>query len=181
MVAVGSLHNAKTDGMKSSQIRSTLNPMPNIHDDLDPYYTIAIFAPTMPVDTHAAMYPVAEGAGDGLAEFARHCTASVKIIAEIQAIIHGLKKVASMWKDFDSYFGELLSNEFLDHREYTKLLFDDDHFTRSRLYFWALATLTEFMLEISENVKQWELYKEARVAPRLGEGHEAVRTSIRIP
>ena len=49
--------------------------------------------------------------------------------------------------------------------EHDNLLFDDGAFSRSRRYFWAIDCLSEFEASISDNITQWELYKQARVTP----------------
>jgi hypothetical protein len=37
-----------------------------------------------------------------------------------------------------------------------KLLFDDENFTRSRKYFWAIGCLNEIELTIADNIEQWD-------------------------
>ena len=51
--------------------------------------------------------------------------------------------------------------------EHDNLLFDDGAFSRSRRYFWAIDCLSEFDVSISDNITQWELYKQARITPLL--------------
>jgi hypothetical protein len=41
------------------------------------------------------------------------------------------------------------------------LLFDGENFTRSRKYFWAIGCLHEFIINIADNIKQWDMYYEA--------------------
>lgn len=49
--------------------------------------------------------------------------------------------------------------------EHDNLLFDDGAFSRSRRYFWAIDCLSEFEASISDNIHQWESYKQARILP----------------
>ncbi|KAF2184726.1 hypothetical protein K469DRAFT_578976 [Zopfia rhizophila CBS 207.26] len=55
----------------------------------------------------------------------------------------------------------------MDPKIYVKLIFDDESFTRSRLYFWVIGCLNEFLVSIEDNTKQWKLFREARVTPLL--------------
>ena len=45
--------------------------------------------------------------------------------------------------------------------EHDNLLFDDEAFSRSRRYLWAIDCLSEFESAISDNINQWDLYKSA--------------------
>jgi hypothetical protein len=50
----------------------------------------------------------------------------------------------------------------MEPKQYSTLLFDDDNFTRSRKYFWAIGCLNEFIISIADNIKQWDMYHAAR-------------------
>lgn len=52
-------------------------------------------------------------------------------------------------------------------KQFVKLLFDEENFTRSRKYFWAIGCLNEFELMTSDNIKQLDLYFAARIKPSL--------------
>lgn len=85
--------------------------------------------------------------------------------AELRCILFGLQEVIEKWAALDQYLGRLLVEDFMDLKEYVKLLFDDENFTRSRLYFWAIGCLNEFDISIADNIKQWDLYYAARLEP----------------
>jgi hypothetical protein len=51
----------------------------------------------------------------------------------------------------------------MEPRIYVKLIFDDESFTRSKLYFWVIGCLNEFLVSIEDNIKQWKLFRETRV------------------
>lgn len=87
--------------------------------------------------------------------------------AELSYIVHALREVEGRWREFNDYIGDLLVEDFMDPKAYTKLLFDDETFSRSRLYFWIIACLTEFDASIGDNIKQWKLFRLARVSPPL--------------
>lgn len=87
-------------------------------------------------------------------------------------IAQGLGKISERWADFHSFFDFTLdgSDSLMQPSEHDNLLFDDGAFSRSRRYFWAIDCLSEFDISISDNIRQWELYKEARVVPCMAAG-----------
>lgn len=87
--------------------------------------------------------------------------------AQLSCIVKGLSLVIKRWTLLDEYLGSFLSDNFLNPEEYSKLLFDDGNFTRSRKYFWAIGCLSELDSSIADNIKQWELYRSARIKPLL--------------
>ena len=92
--------------------------------------------------------------------------------AEINLIAQGLAKISDRWAEFHSFFDFTLdgSDSLMQPSEHDNLLFDDGAFSRSRRYFWAIDCLSEFDVSISDNINQWELYKQARVDPLLAAG-----------
>lgn len=54
--------------------------------------------------------------------------------------------------------------------EHDNLLFDDGSFSRSRRYFWVIDCLSEFELSITDNIVQWEMYRDARIKPLVDSG-----------
>lgn len=92
--------------------------------------------------------------------------------AEMNLIAQGLGKISERWTEFHSFFDFTLdgSDSLMQPSEHDNLLFDDGAFSRSRRYFWAIDCLSEFDNSISDNINQWELYKQARVLPRLAAG-----------
>ncbi|KAJ3484562.1 hypothetical protein NLG97_g7021 [Lecanicillium saksenae] len=64
---------------------------------------------------------------------------------------------------FNDHIGGLLTEDFMDPIAYSKLLFDDAIFSRSRLYFWIIGCLNEFDILLKDNIKQWQLYRRARI------------------
>ncbi|KAI9643270.1 hypothetical protein NHQ30_007886 [Ciborinia camelliae] len=87
--------------------------------------------------------------------------------AELYWITFGLSNAIRKWTGLNQYFEELLSVDFMDIKKYTKLLFDDETFSRSQKYFWAIGCLSEFDKVISDNIKHWKLYYEGRIKPFL--------------
>ncbi|KAK3173473.1 hypothetical protein OEA41_006802 [Lepraria neglecta] len=90
-----------------------------------------------------------------------------KPIAELTCIVHALKGAVDRWTILYQYIGNLLREDFMDPKAYVKLLFDDETFSQSRLYFWVIGCLNEFDISIEDNIKQWTLFREARVTPFL--------------
>jgi hypothetical protein len=85
----------------------------------------------------------------------------------LSCIVYALRKVEEQWRQFNDHIGSLLVEDFMDPRAYTKLLFDDETFSRSRLYFWILGCLNEFQVSIEDNIKQWKLFRQARICHLL--------------
>ncbi len=79
----------------------------------------------------------------------------------------GLERISERWAAFQSYFDYILDggDSLMQPTEHDNLLFDDETFSRSRRYFWAIDCLSEFESSISDNILQWELYKKARITP----------------
>lgn len=90
-----------------------------------------------------------------------------KIAAEVACIVYALKEVVKRWTNLNEYVSKLLMEDVMDPEVYVQLLFDDEKFSRSRLYFWVIGCLNEFDVSIADNIKQWELYRLARVIPVL--------------
>lgn len=88
-------------------------------------------------------------------------------IAEVDVIRIALGKVVERWMKLNMHLEALLAEKFMIPEDYVKLLFDDENFTRSRKYFWAIGCLSEFITSISDNKTQWDLYRAARVDPIL--------------
>jgi hypothetical protein len=88
-----------------------------------------------------------------------------KVGAEVFCISECLEIVTQSWSKLEKYFEVLLSSDFIDAKNYVKLLFDDENFTYSQKYFWSIGCLTEFITSISDTVLQWDLYYEARILP----------------
>jgi hypothetical protein len=87
--------------------------------------------------------------------------------AEIYSITIGISDVINRWAALDEYFEKLLAEDFMNPREYAKLLFDDESFSRSQKYFWTIGSLNEFVASLTDNIKQLTLYYEARIKPLL--------------
>lgn len=90
-----------------------------------------------------------------------------KLSAEVACIVYALKGVVNRWTELNEYISELLMENFMDPKVYDGLLLDDKTFSRSKRYFWVIGCLNEFVESISDNIKQWELFRQARVIPFL--------------
>ena len=89
------------------------------------------------------------------------------VTSGLSFVIESLQHAISQWTRLDVYHSKLLTADFMDLKEYSKQIFDDGNFTRSRKYFWAIGCLSEFDVSIADNIKQWDLYYEAQVKPLL--------------
>lgn len=76
------------------------------------------------------------------------------------------------WKRLERAMQMLVSQDehsFMNPEEYVGLMYDDATFSRSRLYFWAIGTLSEFEKALAQYISQLELFHRANVAPILRE------------
>jgi hypothetical protein len=89
------------------------------------------------------------------------------LMAQTVIIVDAISKVENRWRDLIEYIGGLLVEDFMDPKSYGMLLFDDETFSWSRLYFWIIGCLNEFDISIEDNIKQWKLFRQARIDPRL--------------
>ncbi|KAM0185492.1 hypothetical protein ACHAPC_005087 [Botrytis cinerea] len=117
-----------------------------------PFYTILILGP----DRHSI---------NSKSRFM--LTPDTAIHAELECIGLALSNVIERWRTLNFPFRELLDENFLDIEQYSNLLFDDEKFTRSRKYFWAIGCLTEVDNVLSDNIKQWDIYYQERLQPLL--------------
>jgi hypothetical protein len=87
--------------------------------------------------------------------------------AAIELISQCFRKLLERWKGLHDHLEELLDDRdtLTNPAKHDKLLWDDEVFTRSRKYFWAIHSLTEFHLSISDNILQWENYHAAKIEP----------------
>jgi hypothetical protein len=71
-----------------------------------------------------------------------------------------IRMVIERWLDIAEYFARLIGHRdtLSDPDAHDSLLFDDDSFSRSRRYFWAINYLAELDLSISGNIAQLEKF-----------------------
>ncbi|KAH8599579.1 hypothetical protein B0O99DRAFT_365076 [Bisporella sp. PMI_857] len=67
-----------------------------------------------------------------------------------------MMKIYLHWRDIIEYFDNLISEKdtFLDPERHDNLLSDDESFSRSKKYFWAITTLKELDASVSDNLLQ---------------------------
>jgi hypothetical protein len=71
-----------------------------------------------------------------------------------------VQMVVKRWSDIFDYFSLLIGhrNSLPDPDAHDSLLFDDDSFSRSRRYFWAINYLAELDISITRNIAQLEAW-----------------------
>ncbi|KAF7930093.1 hypothetical protein EAE99_004286 [Botrytis elliptica] len=89
------------------------------------------------------------------------------LTAELTSILYAMRLVVKRWDELYQHIEGLLHEDFMDPATYVELLFDDENFSQSRLYFWVIGCVNEFQISIEDNVKQWTLFREARVESYL--------------
>ncbi|TEY54959.1 hypothetical protein BOTCAL_0234g00140 [Botryotinia calthae] len=90
------------------------------------------------------------------------------LTAELTSILYAMRLVVKRWEGLYRHIEDLLHEDFMDPATYVELLFDDENFSQSRLYFWVIGCVNEFQIAIEDNIKQWTLFREARVKSNLG-------------
>jgi hypothetical protein len=95
--------------------------------------------------------------------------ATISLLEETYCRIH------YNWKLFHVHFQELLDqgNEevaLFDPALHDELLQDDERFSRSRRYAWAINCLKKFERSIGDNILQWKRFKSARLDHLLKPG-----------
>jgi len=75
-----------------------------------------------------------------------------------------MMKIHFYWGEVLDYFEHLVSERdiFLNPERHDGLLSDDESFSRSKRYFWAITTLKELDLSISDNLLQIRRLLDAR-------------------
>lgn len=96
-------------------------------------------------------------------DWKRVASQTIQQTAELASIVYALKEVEKRWRSLNEHIGSLLTEDFMDSKSFTKLLFDDETFSRSRLYFWVVGCLNEFDVSIEDNIRQWKLFRQARI------------------
>ncbi|KAF7507827.1 hypothetical protein GJ744_009991 [Endocarpon pusillum] len=92
--------------------------------------------------------------------------------SEMALIGQGMRRISDRWAEFQSFFDFILDHgdSLMQPSEHDNLLFDDGSFSRSRRYFWVIDCLSEFELSITDNIVQWEMYRDARIKPFVDSG-----------
>lgn len=146
------------------------------------HWTILILAPNRFFEEQSSFFPSqtsesgqAQVSGDSFGRLSQPG-------AELKLIGQGMEKISERWAGFQAYFDYILDggDSLMKPAEHDNLLFDDNTFSRSRKYFWAIDCLTEFDTSITDNITQWELYKAARVAPIIDQLSELDKRQLSL-
>jgi hypothetical protein len=80
--------------------------------------------------------------------------------AILDLIFTGLSDAADSWEEIGKLLSPMLGDQvtILNPEKHDGLLFDDNTFSRSRRYFWAVECLDVFLADIRDAVKQWEYF-----------------------
>jgi len=88
----------------------------------------------------------------------------------IYFIALALHTAAHHWRDLLVQLEKTISdgNAYLSPTELQNSFFvEDDSYSNSRKYFWAIRVITEFIKALNDSIEQWKFYREARVEPFL--------------
>lgn len=104
-----------------------------------------------------------EGDDDGLEVNYMGISATV-----LEIIFKGLRQACDSWEGIRQHF-DLVLNDHSDDRNplfeptmHDSLLFDDNQFSRSRRYFWAVDGLETFTVQIEDTLREWKDFWAAR-------------------
>lgn len=79
----------------------------------------------------------------------------------LSLILKGLRRAADSWDGIRRHFDLMLNDQSDDQNplfqpdKHDALLFDDNLFSRSRRYFWAVDSLETFSAQISDTLQEW--------------------------
>ncbi|KAK3367609.1 hypothetical protein B0H63DRAFT_84346 [Podospora didyma] len=96
---------------------------------------------------------------------ARHLHAGICPAAGILELIGaGLSEAVEAWEQVRNHLYDMLDDggQILYPDRHDSLLFDDDTLARSRKYFWAMNSLDVFIAQISDVLKEWDDFWDAR-------------------
>ncbi|KAF7864407.1 hypothetical protein EAF04_006541 [Stromatinia cepivora] len=84
----------------------------------------------------------------------------VMLAGAVMHLYQALYHITRAWNEILTYFGNLIKERaaFLDLGLHDTLLVDDEEFSRSKRYFWAISTLQELDISITENMSQVEKF-----------------------
>ena len=133
------------------------------------HWTLLVLAPDQFFNENNLSFPILSSTPQKVETLGHSFGRLHSVGAEMNLIAQGLTKISERWAEFHSFFDFTLdgSDSLMEPSEHDNLLFDDGAFSRSRRYFWAIDCLSEFNVSISDNINQWELFKQARVLPFL--------------
>ncbi|KAF2805547.1 uncharacterized protein BDZ99DRAFT_450171 [Mytilinidion resinicola] len=80
----------------------------------------------------------------------------------LQIIRQGLQGAADSREEIRDHFESIFQSSIFEPETHDRLLFDDDSFSRSRLYFWAVDSLALFQSQVQDAAKQWDLFWKAK-------------------
>jgi hypothetical protein len=89
------------------------------------------------------------------------------LVLMAQLCISALRSSWIGWNSLVQYVDELLGtgDEIFDLEAHDNLIFDDDLYTRSRRYFWAINCLNKSENAIGRNTKVWVAYRDNILLP----------------
>ena len=129
------------------------------------HWTLLVLSPNSFFDDKQTSFPMSASSPGRAQALGFTLGKLTQLGAEVHLIGLGLERITARWAEFLSYFDYILDggDSLMKPTEHDNLLFDDGAFSRSRRYFWAIDCLSEFDVSITDNIVQWELYKDARV------------------
>uniref|UniRef100_A0A093XC24 Putative 26S protease regulatory subunit like n=1 Tax=Talaromyces marneffei PM1 TaxID=1077442 RepID=A0A093XC24_TALMA len=84
-------------------------------------------------------------------------------------VANALSLVTSHWREFLQQLNRIVDNGNVlrEPNRLQDILFDDNTFSISKRYFWAINLIHEIISLLDDNLEKWDLYKRASVVPFL--------------
>lgn len=92
------------------------------------------------------------------------------LVTIFSVILQASWTISLSWKRLERVMQTLVSQDehsFMNPEEYVSLMYDDATFSRSRLYFWAIGTLSEFEKSLGQYINQLEQFHFTNIEPML--------------
>lgn len=106
----------------------------------------------------------------GLTEHCCRTSESPSLRAQsLYYVANALGLVTSHWREVLQQLNLIVDNRNVlrDPNHLQDILFDDDTFSTSKRYFWAINLIHEIIGLLDDNLETWDLYKRASVNPFL--------------
>lgn len=119
---------------------------------LVPYYTLLLLLPAGYVEENGR-------------SFEKYGSTMQSRVLDILSKIYN--DIADDWATIHDHMNRMLDDgDVLFHPEkHDDLLFDDEIYSRSRRYFWAITALEKFERTLTDTIEQWKNYRTACIDP----------------
>jgi hypothetical protein len=85
----------------------------------------------------------------------------------IYYIAAAMRRIATHWDSILKAVESIMDdgNTFMYPEKLQATFVENESFSQSRKFYWAIKAIHEFIKYLNDEIQQWKLYREARVAP----------------